>query len=126
MKPLFLLLFFFPLLMAACAEEKKPDAPSTAAVSPKDMPGAALFKSKACHTCHSLGSDKLVGPGLKGLFSKREESWVRNYLKDPIKASQTDPVAIKLKEEYKTQMPNLMLSQQDIDQLVAYMKAATE
>jgi cytochrome c2 len=32
--------------------------------------GKAVFEAQACNTCHSLGTDKIMGPGLKGLFSR--------------------------------------------------------
>lgn len=110
------------------AEEKKPDpAPSNSAdVDIKDMPGAALFKAKTCYTCHTIGKGKMVGPDLMGLFQRRDESWVRKYISDPTEATQTDPIAMKLKEEYKTQMPKFPMTPEEINQLIAYLKAATK
>jgi mono/diheme cytochrome c family protein len=32
--------------------------------------GKAVFEAQACNTCHSLGTDKIMGPGLKGLFAR--------------------------------------------------------
>jgi nitrite reductase (NO-forming) len=90
------------------------------------MPGAVLFKTKNCYTCHSIGKGKMIGPDLKGLFSRREEAWVMKYIADPVSMTKTDPVAMKLKEEYKTQMPNPVLTPKELEELVTYLKEATK
>ncbi len=32
--------------------------------------GKKVFESQSCSTCHSTGAERIVGPGLKGLFSR--------------------------------------------------------
>jgi nitrite reductase (NO-forming) len=91
-----------------------------------DLPGARLFKTKNCYTCHSIGKGKMTGPDLKGLFSRRDEAWVRKYIPNPMEMTKTDPVAMKLKEEFKSQMPNPMLTAQELDELISYLKEATK
>ena len=92
----------------------------------QDMPGAGLFKAKTCYSCHSIGNGKLVGPDLKGLFERRDEVWVRKFILDPTSMTASDPIAIKLKAEYMTQMPNPILTPEELNQLIAYLKAATK
>jgi nitrite reductase (NO-forming) len=117
------------------AELPPPKASPTPAIAPEatpttkglaDMPGARLFKTKNCYTCHSIGKGKMTGPDLKGLFTRRDEAWVRKYIPDPMGMTKTDPIALKLKEEYKSQMPNPMLSPKELDELITYLKEATK
>jgi hypothetical protein len=60
------------------------------------------------------------------LFSRRDEAWVRKYIPNPMEMTKTDPVAMKLKEEFKSQMPNPMLTAQELDELITYLKEATK
>jgi nitrite reductase (NO-forming) len=105
---------------------KTETAPEKPATGTAEMPGAILFKTKNCYTCHSIGKGKMIGPDLKGLFSRREEAWVMKYISDPVGMAKTDPIAMQLKEEFKTQMPNPMLTPKELEELVAYLKEATK
>lgn len=87
--------------------------------------GEILFRAKQCYTCHTIGRGVLVGPDLKGLFERRSVEWVRRYIADPVTMTATDPVAIELKKIYKVQMPRLVLSPADMDQLILYLQSAT-
>lgn len=115
------------------AKETAPAAsPAAEAAAPPaatglaDMPGAKLFKTKTCYTCHSIGKGKMTGPDLKGIFARRDEAWLRKYILDPVTMTKEDPVAIQLKAEYKTQMPKVPLTNEELDQLLAYLKEATK
>lgn len=86
--------------------------------------GARLFKAKGCATCHTIGEGVKVGPDLQGLFSRRDEAWLRRYISDPITMVESDPIAKELKQRYKVQMPRLMISPAELDQLLAYLREA--
>lgn len=48
--------------------------------NPKSTTGAALFQ-KNCASCHSLGNQKIKGPGLEGLMSRvPSNDWLYNYI----------------------------------------------
>lgn len=49
--------------------------------------GEKLFNSKVykCKVCHKLTEKKKVGPGLKGVTSRRSEEWLTKWLTDPKK-----------------------------------------
>ncbi len=74
-----MLKFFAVLATAAalaCAADQKP-ATSKARASAKSAikagspaKGKALFAAQNCNTCHSTGTDRIMGPGLKGVFSR--------------------------------------------------------
>ncbi|EAR23354.1 c-type cytochrome [Nitrococcus mobilis] len=83
--------------------------------------GATLFKQK-CAACHTIGQGDRVGPDLKGITKERDEAWLKEWLKDPAAMiASGDPVAKKVSEKYPMTMPNLGLSDQQIDDLIAYM-----
>ncbi|MBU1212264.1 MAG: SCO family protein [Alphaproteobacteria bacterium] len=93
-------------------------APATA-----ELPGQALFV-KACASCHTVGAGVRVGPDLKGLTERRERAWLHRFIKSPKTLhAQKDPVALALAREYPTvRMPNLLLSSNDVDDLLAYLE----
>jgi nitric oxide reductase subunit C len=79
--------------------------------------GKALYAQK-CQVCHSLGGvagkmAQLGGP-LDGVGSKRTTDWLRAYLKDP--KSQIP----------NAKMPKQTLTDQQLEDSVAYMLTLTE
>ena len=88
--------------------------------------GEYLFATK-CSPCHSLGRGVKVGPDLSGVTRRRSRAWLAKYIAAPdavLKAG--DPVAKALFAEYKqTQMPNLQLTDEQIEQLLRYLEGAT-
>jgi protein SCO1 len=79
-----------------------------------------------CSACHSMGSDSELGPGLAGVTLKRDRAWLQRWLKEPDKMLvEKDPVAVELYNRYnKIIMPNLRLSDSDIEALILFMEAA--
>lgn len=84
--------------------------------------GKALFQSKGCVACHTIGKGKLVGPDLKGVTDRRDQEWIAKWLKDPDSMILTDPTAKELLKEFLVPMPNQGLSDEDIKALMAYLK----
>lgn len=109
------------LTLAACGSA----AQSSNGPALPGVEGARLFKAKGCTTCHTIGQGVKVGPDLQGLFSRREEAWVRRYIADPVTMVQEDPVAGQLKAQFKIQMPRMMISAPEMEQLIAYLREAT-
>lgn len=89
--------------------------------------GAALFKAQ-CAQCHSLGENKIIGPGLKNVHTRHDEAWLISWTKNSqamIKAG--DPAAVKLFEDYnKVAMPSFALTDDEIKAIFAYVKAEGE
>ncbi|MCC6273469.1 MAG: cytochrome c [Deltaproteobacteria bacterium] len=106
-------------LLGACSVAPLPQDTATPAVE-----GARLFKAKGCTTCHTIGGGVKVGPDLQGLFSRREEAWIRRYIADPVTMVEQDPIARELKAQYKIQMPKMMISPAEMDRLLAYLREA--
>ena len=84
--------------------------------------GENLFNQN-CTACHSLGSNKLVGPGLKGVTDKYETEWLKKWIVNSqafIKSG--DERAIAIYEEYnKVAMQSFDFSDQELDSLLAYL-----
>ncbi len=101
------------------------------AASPASADGAGLFKSKKCKTCHNLTGKKKVGPGLKGVSSKRSEAWLTKWLTDPQATwEENDAETQELKKwkkgrdkAKKTKMKIKKLSPAEISELIAFLKA---
>lgn len=85
--------------------------------------GEALFNSRACTGCHAIGSQgsATTGPNLAGVLKRRSESWLRRWIKAPDQMS-GDPIVQKLKAQYKTDMPNLGLTDDEVQSLILYLK----
>jgi len=91
----------------------KPDLAPTVStaqqVSQVAMP--AVFK-QTCTACHAYnGQGGSVGPALDGVGARRDEAYLKQRLVDPTKV-QAD-----------AKMPKLPLSEQEITELVAFMKS---
>ena len=89
--------------------------------------GESLFKSN-CTSCHSVGENKVVGPGLKNVHQRRSEEWLISWIKNSqamVKAG--DPDAVKIFEEYnKTAMPAFGMKDDEVKAILAYITAESE
>ena len=85
--------------------------------------GEKLFKAN-CAACHSVGTNKVVGPGLQGISDKRSEEWLLKWIANSgelIASGDADAVAIF--EEYnKVPMPPQPVTPEQIKSILAYIK----
>jgi nitrite reductase (NO-forming) len=84
--------------------------------------GDAVFKEMGCVACHTIGKGKITGPDLLGVTQRREEEWLRKWIKSPDTMIYTDPIAKELLKEYMVPMPNQGLSDEQVDILIEYFK----
>tara|TARA_B100000809_G_scaffold121496_1_gene119685 strand:+ start:914 stop:1381 length:468 start_codon:yes stop_codon:yes gene_type:complete len=134
-------------VVAACSEEQVPTQepvefnPTEAAVTERDdtepgpeagqeevagdaAAGEALFNSNsvsACSACHSTGDDKIVGPGLSGVYAR---AGIRTSLDADayVEQSLREPQAF-LVPEYPAVMPSFdKFSDGEVLDLIAYLK----
>lgn len=84
--------------------------------------GQKLFQEKGCAACHSIGKGKITGPDLLGVTERRNEEWLKKWLKSPDTMVMTDPIAKELFQQYMVPMPNMGLSDQDIESLIDYFE----
>ncbi|MDF1672700.1 MAG: c-type cytochrome [Vicingaceae bacterium] len=84
--------------------------------------GKKLFKAN-CAACHSVGSNKVVGPGLQGISEKYDREWLGKWIKnsgDLIASGDGDAKAIF--EEYnKVIMPPQPVDDSQIDAILEYI-----
>lgn len=89
--------------------------------------GAALFKAN-CAQCHSTGTNKVIGPGLKDVHNRKNEAWLLKWIKNSqavIKSG--DAYAVGIYKEYnETVMPSFALADEEIKAILAYTKAEGE
>lgn len=85
--------------------------------------GKALFDSH-CAACHSLGSERLVGPGLEGVTQRRSRGWLSSFISDPERmVAEKDPIALELQAKYQMVMPNPMLSDAQVELILGYLQS---
>lgn len=84
--------------------------------------GEQVFKQK-CASCHTIGGGKLVGPDLEGVGERRDVEWIESFISAPDKMiASGDPIITELLAEYNNlPMPNLGLTEQEVDDLLAYL-----
>lgn len=98
--------------------------PATAVpTEPVAVQGKLSFETK-CLACHTIGGGDRLGPDLHQVTTRRDERWLRRWLKNPEEMLQTDATAKEMLEKYKIPMPNQNASDAEIDGYVAYFKWA--
>ncbi len=84
--------------------------------------GAALFKSKGCNACHTVGKGKLVGPDLKGVTERRKPGWIIAMITNPDSMLKYDPIAKQLLKKYGVPMTNQNVSKEEAKAILEYLK----
>ena len=97
------------------------------AVEISAKPGQALF-TKACASCHTIGRGDRAGPDLFDVAGRREPQWLTRFVTRPdLMMKQRDATALALMERFPVvKMPNLGLSEQDADDVLAFIKVQSE
>ena len=75
-----------------------------------------------CSSCHRLTGEKLVGPGWKGVTSRRKAEWVMNFVTNTDEMISKDPDAVAMLEECLVRMPNQNLSDEDARHVYEFMR----
>lgn len=83
--------------------------------------GGKVYDLK-CASCHRLTDEKLVGPGWKGVTSRRSAAWIMNFSTNTDEMINNDPAAQAMLEECLVRMPNQSLTDQDARDVYEYMR----
>ncbi|MDE2026932.1 MAG: c-type cytochrome [Candidatus Omnitrophica bacterium] len=79
-----------------------------------------------CFVCHTIGSGDKIGPDLNNVAKNEKEEWLKAFIQHPSAMfSQNDPTATKLLGRYRTPMPDLGLTDQDVADVISYIKSAS-
>lgn len=102
---------------------KTETATKTEGVSEEVLLGEKVFKAN-CAACHSIGDNKIVGPGLKGINDKRKFEWLVKWIQNsPELIASGDADAKAIFEEFnKSPMPPQPVSEADIKAILAYIQ----
>ncbi|MFC0181733.1 Cytochrome c [Pseudarcicella hirudinis] len=93
-------------------------------ISVLEQRGMILFK-ESCAPCHQCSSEALVGPGLKGISSRKSFRWIVNWIQNPSKVlKKRDKYALKLFENFnRAEMPAFPnYKKEDIKAILAYIE----
>jgi hypothetical protein len=66
----------------------------------------------------------VVGPDLQGVTARRERDWLARWIKEPDKMlAEGDPIGTQQLQEFNNvPMPNLGMTEQQVDTLIAYLQ----
>lgn len=84
--------------------------------------GKGIYDVK-CGSCHKLDETKLVGPGWKGVTSRRKPEWIMNMILNVDMMLGKDAEAQKLLELCLVRMPNQNLSEAEARSMVEFMRS---
>lgn len=149
MKPDRILLCCAALLFASCNSEEQAREQAEAAPTPSELiadkpvthgtlitkvemttplnqewvgKGKAAYEMK-CLACHKLDETRLVGPGWKGVTSKRKPEWIMNMITNVDTMLETDEEAQKLLELCLVRMPNQNVSEPEAREILEFMRS---
>lgn len=83
--------------------------------------GESLAKVK-CFSCHKVTDEKLVGPGWKGVTTRRKPAWIMNFITNPDAMLDKDPAAQSMLEICLVRMPNQNLTDDEARQILEFMR----
>ena len=75
-----------------------------------------------CSSCHKLTEERLVGPGWKGVTSRRTAPWIMNFITNTETMLNKDPEAQAQLEICLVRMPNQSLSDEEARNLYEFMR----
>lgn len=84
--------------------------------------GKGIYDVK-CGSCHRLTDVKLVGPGWKGVTSRRKPEWIMNFSTNVEEMLNKDANAMAMLEECLVRMPNQNLSDDDARNILEFMRS---
>lgn len=84
--------------------------------------GKASYELK-CQSCHKLTEEKVVGPGWKGLTTRRKPEWIMNMIINVDMMLEKDPEAQKLLELCLVRMPNQNIGKEEARTVLEFMRS---
>jgi mono/diheme cytochrome c family protein len=75
-----------------------------------------------CTSCHKTTEEKLVGPGWKGVTTRRTPHWIMNFITNPDPMIDKDPALQAQLELCLVRMPNQSLKDDEARSIVEFMR----
>lgn len=76
-----------------------------------------------CASCHKLTEERLVGPGWKGVTSRRTPVWLMNFMTNVDEMIDKDPEVQAMLEICLVRMPNQNISDKEARDLFEFMRS---
>lgn len=83
---------------------------------------AQIIYNSKCFACHKLSTEKLVGPGWKGVTDRRTPEWILNFVTNTQVMLDKDLVAQSELVTCVVRMPNQGLTDEQARQMVEFMR----
>ena len=110
---------FFALLFAALifdSERRIPERSNASAITPAVIAGKKIWETNNCIGCHTmLGEGAYFAPELGNVYPRRGPEFIKAWMK-----------AQPSKVPGRRQMPNFHLTDEQLDDLVAFLKYSSE
>lgn len=88
--------------------------------------GQELFE-KTCVACHTLDTNRLIGPGLAGVLDRRDRSWAKRFIMEPdVMLAAGDSIAVALLAIYQVPMLNLGITDAQADALLDFIESGAD
>jgi nitrite reductase (NO-forming) len=89
--------------------------------------GKALWGSKACNGCHTIGRGKMAGPDLAHVTDRRSVEWLTKWLTNTTEMLASDPIAQEMLKEYNgVKMPDMKLKEPEATALLHFIVKESE
>ncbi len=75
-----------------------------------------------CTSCHKLSEERLVGPGWKGVTTRRTPHWIMNFITNPEPMIDKDPELQAQLELCLVRMPNQSLTEEEARNILEFMR----
>lgn len=83
--------------------------------------GQRVFQ-QICSACHTIGGGVRVGPDLQGVTDRRDAAWLKVQIQTPsAHQAQNDPITLANREKFGLFMPDLGLTEQQVDSVIAML-----
>lgn len=84
--------------------------------------GQRIFQ-QTCSACHTIGAGVRVGPDLQGVTERRDVAWLRVQIKSPsVLQAANDPISVANRATYGLAMPDLGLTDQQVESVIASLQ----
>ena len=93
-----------------------------ASLDPAMADAGLKIREVKCASCHKVTSEKLVGPGWKGVTERRRPEWIMNFITNPDPMISKDPVVQAQLELCLVRMPNQNLNDTEAREILEFMR----